>query len=181
MRSGPVQQGNCCGSCRRRLPSPPLHLQATSASGAAKKPAATGFLSSLVRSMGVSVAGTSSLTREDIASARAALKTKLMERNVAEEIAEKVCESVAAGLEGRRLGSFTRVSTVVREAVEAALTRILTPKRSIDVLRGVREAKARRRGDRVCRGGGGRAGLGACSVHSVHRPQRGRMILVPLH
>ncbi|KFM28829.1 Signal recognition particle receptor subunit alpha [Auxenochlorella protothecoides] len=123
--------------------------EATGASGAAKKPAATGFLSSLVRSMGVSVAGTSSLTREDIASARTALKTKLMERNVAEEIAEKVCESVAAGLEGRRLGSFTRVSTVVREAVEAALTRILTPKRSIDVLRGVREAKARRRGDRA--------------------------------
>uniref|UniRef100_A0A1D2AFE9 SRP54-type proteins GTP-binding domain-containing protein n=2 Tax=Auxenochlorella protothecoides TaxID=3075 RepID=A0A1D2AFE9_AUXPR len=119
--------------------------EATGASGAAKKPAATGFLSSLVRSMGVSVAGTSSLTREDIASARTALKTKLMERNVAEEIAEKVCESVAAGLEGRRLGSFTRVSTVVREAVEAALTRILTPKRSIDVLRGVREAKARGR------------------------------------
>ena len=36
------------------------------------------------------------------------------------------------------MGSWTRVSTAVRAAVEAALTRILTPKRSIDILREVR-------------------------------------------
>ena len=50
----------------------------------------------------------------------------------------RVAESVAASLEGQALGSFTRVSTAVRTAVEAALTRILTPKRSIDILREVR-------------------------------------------
>ena len=49
-----------------------------------------------------------------------------------------MAESVAASLEGQALGSFTRVSTAVRTAVEAALTRILTPKRSIDILREVR-------------------------------------------
>lgn len=40
-----------------------------------------------------------------------------------------------SGLEGRPLGSLTRVSTVVKTAVEAALTRILTPSRTIDILR----------------------------------------------
>lgn len=50
----------------------------------------------------------------------------------------RLAESVAASLEGQALGSFTRVSTAVRVAVEAALTRILTPKRSIDILREVR-------------------------------------------
>lgn len=44
---------------------------------------------------------------------------------------------MAASLVGQRLGSFTRISSAVRTALEAALTRILTPKRSIDVLREV--------------------------------------------
>ena len=43
-----------------------------------------------------------------------------------------------SGLEGRPLGSLTRVSTVVKTAVEAALTRILTPSRTIDILREAR-------------------------------------------
>ncbi len=50
----------------------------------------------------------------------------------------RVVDSVRENLEGRALGSLTRVSTAVRTAVEAALTRILTPKRSIDVLREAR-------------------------------------------
>ena len=49
--------------------------------------------------------------------------------------ARRVCQSVAAGLEGQALASFTRVSSAVKAAVEAALHRILTPRRSIDVLR----------------------------------------------
>lgn len=102
-----------------------------------------GLLSSFVRSMSVNVMGTGALTREDIAPALAEMKKKLMERNVAEEIAEKLTESVCTTLEGQRLGSFTRVTSAVRTAVEQALTRILTPKRSIDVLREVKAAKGR--------------------------------------
>lgn len=52
---------------------------------------------------------------------------------------------MAASLAGQRLGSFTRVSSAVRGAVEEALTRILTPKRSIDILREVQAARARGR------------------------------------
>ena len=102
-----------------------------------------GLLSSFVRSMSVNVMGTGALTREDIAPALAEMKKKLMERNVAEEIAEKLTESVCTSLEGQRLGSFTRVTSAVRTAFEQALTRILTPKRSIDVLREVRASKER--------------------------------------
>ena len=57
--------------------------------GAAKPKAGGGLLGAFVRSLGVSVVGTAALTREDIAGALAQLKRKLMERNVAEEIAEK--------------------------------------------------------------------------------------------
>lgn len=45
-------------------------------------------------------------------------------------------------LVGQRLESFTRVSTIVRKALEAALLRILTPKKSTDVLREILAAKA---------------------------------------
>ena len=112
------------------------------AGGAAAKP---GVLASFVRGLSVGVVGTAALARADLAPALADLKCKLMERNVAEEIAESLCESVAATLEGQRLGSFTRVATAVRAAFEEALTRILTPRRSVDVLREVRAARGRGR------------------------------------
>jgi signal recognition particle receptor subunit alpha len=122
------------------------NLESTGSNGTTAPPKPQpGLLSSFVRSIGVNVIGTAALNREDIAPALAELKKKLMERNVAEEIAEKVIESVATSLEGQRLGSFTRVTRAVKEAVEAALTRILTPKRSIDILREVRAAKGRGR------------------------------------
>ncbi|KAL6211460.1 hypothetical protein ACLB2K_016686 [Fragaria x ananassa] len=69
-----------------------------------------------------------------------ALKDRLMTKNVAEEIAEKLCESVAASLEGKKSGSFTSLA-----AMEEALVRILTPRRSIDILRDVHAAKEQRK------------------------------------
>ena len=50
---------------------------------------------------------------------------------------------MAANLVGQKLGGLRLISTAVKTALEAALTRILTPKRSIDVLREVQAAKAR--------------------------------------
>ncbi|EIE23438.1 SRP54-domain-containing protein [Coccomyxa subellipsoidea C-169] len=116
--------------------------EAGGAKGRAAK-GASSLLGSFVRNITTSVVGTAALTREDIVPALQGLKKKLMERNVAEGIAEKVVESVAANLEGQRLGSFTRVSSAVRAAVEQALHRILTPRRSIDILRDIALAKAR--------------------------------------
>ena len=55
----------------------------------------------------------------------------------------RLCESVAQTLVGKKLGSFTRVSSAVRTAVDEAITRILTPKRSIDVLREAQAARSR--------------------------------------
>ncbi|CAL9125120.1 unnamed protein product [Musa textilis] len=92
-------------------------------------------------SMFQSIAGNAVLEKSDLKPALKALKDRLMTKNVAEEIAEKLCESVAASLEGKKLGSFTRVSSTVQTAMEEALLRILTPKRSIDILRDVHVAK----------------------------------------
>ncbi|CAH9092498.1 unnamed protein product [Cuscuta europaea] len=92
-------------------------------------------------SMFQSIAGKANLEKEDLELALSGLKDMLMSKNVAEEIAEKLCESVAASLEGKKQASFTRISSIVKVAMEEALTRILTPKRSIDILRDVHAAK----------------------------------------
>ncbi|XP_047322906.1 signal recognition particle receptor subunit alpha-like [Impatiens glandulifera] len=92
-------------------------------------------------SMFQNISGKANLEKADLEPALKALKDRLMTKNVAEEIAEKLCESVAKSLEGKKLGSFTRISSTVQAAMEEALVRILTPKRSIDILRDVHAAK----------------------------------------
>lgn len=101
----------------------------------------TGWFSSMFQS----IAGKANLDKADLEPALKALKDRLMTKNVAEEIAEKLCESVAASLEGKKLASFTRISSIVQAAMEEALVRILTPRRSIDILRDVHAAKEQRK------------------------------------
>uniref|UniRef100_A0A7N0SWX5 SRP54-type proteins GTP-binding domain-containing protein n=1 Tax=Kalanchoe fedtschenkoi TaxID=63787 RepID=A0A7N0SWX5_KALFE len=96
-------------------------------------------------SMFQSIAGKDNLERGDLEPALKALKDRLMTKNVAEEIAEKLCESVATSLVGKRLASFTRISSTVQTAMEEALVRILTPRRSIDILRDVHASKEQRK------------------------------------
>ncbi|VAI43268.1 unnamed protein product [Triticum turgidum subsp. durum] len=107
---------------------------------AVRSTAKDGWFSSMFRS----IAGSNAELKEsDLQPALKSLKDRLMTKNVAEEIAEKLCESVAASLLGKKLGSFTRISSSVQAAMEEALVRILTPRRSIDVLRDVHAAKDR--------------------------------------
>lgn len=101
----------------------------------------TGWFSSMFQS----IAGKANLGKADLEPALKALKDRLMTKNVAEEIAEKLCESVAASLEGKKLASFTRISSTVQTAMEEALVRILTPRRSIDILRDVHASREQRK------------------------------------
>ncbi|GAA0183384.1 G-protein [Lithospermum erythrorhizon] len=96
-------------------------------------------------SMFQSISGKASLDKADLEPALKALKDRLMTKNVAEEISQKLCESVAASLEGKKLASFTRISSIAQTAMEEALVRILTPRRSIDILRDVHAAKEQRK------------------------------------
>ncbi|KAG2665020.1 hypothetical protein I3760_16G110500 [Carya illinoinensis] len=85
------------------------------------------------------------LEKSDLEPALKALKDRLMTKNVAEEIVEKLFESVAASLEGKKLASFTRISSIVQAAMEEALVRILTPRCSLDILRDVHAAREQRK------------------------------------
>ena len=82
------------------------------AADAVAKPAGGGLLSSFVRSIGVSMVGTAALTRDDIEPALEALKRKLMERNVAAEIADKcACCSILPRVSESYLSSDSNVGT----------------------------------------------------------------------
>jgi len=73
------------------------------------------------------------------------MKTHLIDKNVASDISQHLCDSVRSSLKGKRLGTFGSVSTLVKENMETALKRILTPKTSVDILRDIEQAKAKSR------------------------------------
>lgn len=50
--------------------------------------------------------GSKTLTEEDLKPVLEAMKQRLMQKNVAMAIAEKVCEGVGEGLVGKKIGSF---------------------------------------------------------------------------
>lgn len=110
------------------------------ANGAAPK--ARGVLGSFVSNLALRVVGSSALTADDLAPALVDMKRKLMERNVAEEIAGKVVDSVAQSLEGQKLSSFTGVAQFVRRAFEDSISGILN-KRQVDVLHDIKRKRAK--------------------------------------
>ena len=65
-------------------------------------------------------------------------------KNVASEIANKVCDNVAQNLEGKQLGSFQFVTTIVKQALQDSMVQILTPKRRVDILRDVYESQRKK-------------------------------------
>lgn len=115
---------------------------AAGSAGAQAKP--KGLLGSFMNSIAMRVVGKQALTAADLEPALLDMKRKLMERNVAEQIAQNICDSIARSLEGQKLASFTGVSKFVRSAFEEALAGILN-KRQTDVLLDIRKAQERGR------------------------------------
>ncbi|KAL6645395.1 hypothetical protein ACP70R_017003 [Stipagrostis hirtigluma subsp. patula] len=91
-----------------------------------------------------SIAGNNVLEKSDLQPVLKALRDRLMTKHT-EEIAEKLCESVAGSLEGKKLDLSQEYRLLFRKAMEEALLHILTPRRSIDILRDVHAAKERGR------------------------------------
>lgn len=92
-------------------------------------------------SMFKSLVGNKSLKHEDMVSVLDKLKDHLISKNVAADIAQKLCESVGVKLEGKVLGTFDSITTTVKNTLVDALVQILSPKRRVDILRDAMEAK----------------------------------------
>ncbi|CAK7206877.1 hypothetical protein SEUCBS139899_009683 [Sporothrix eucalyptigena] len=81
------------------------------------------------------VVGGKTLTKEDLDKAMKGMEDHLLRKNVAREAAVRLCESVEAELLGTKTGSFESTNARVKTALEAALTKMLTPTSSLDLLR----------------------------------------------
>lgn len=88
------------------------------------------------------LAGMRSLTEEDLKPVMEKFRDDLVSKNVAKNIADKLIQSVSATLEGRTMESMTSISTMVKRSLEDALTRILTPRQSTDLLAEIAAKKA---------------------------------------
>ena len=78
------------------------------------------------------------LTLADLEPILNQLRDHLIAKNVASEIAVKLCDSVAAKLEGQQVNTWLGLKGFVRNALEDSILRILSPNRNINILRDVR-------------------------------------------
>jgi signal recognition particle receptor subunit alpha len=111
--------------------------EAESVSNQGKSSGLFGFFKNLV--------GQKELTREDLEPILRQFKDQLMVKNVAADIVEELGESIVVTLVGKKLGSFTTIKSTVKLALEAALTRILTPTKQVDFLQGIATAQEEKR------------------------------------
>ncbi|KAG8988948.1 hypothetical protein FRB90_002476 [Tulasnella sp. 427] len=88
------------------------------------------------------ITGSKPLTKEELAPILSGMKDHLMKKNVAVDIANKICEGVGDNLVGKRAGGYGGVKTLVRGALSDAITRILTPSTSTDMLLAIRNKRA---------------------------------------
>jgi len=79
--------------------------------------------------------GNKQLTAADLEKPLEQMEELLTTKNVAREIAHKLCLAVQAKLVGKKLNSLYRVQTAVQQALESTLTALL--KTNVDLLRGV--------------------------------------------
>jgi signal recognition particle receptor subunit alpha len=76
------------------------------------------------------------LTSEDLKPVLNTMREHLMNKNVARDIADQICDSVGQSLIGKKTSGFGDggVKAEVRRSLEESLTRILTSKTSTDIL-----------------------------------------------
>lgn len=84
------------------------------------------------------MSGNKVLTDKDLQKPLEDMQRQLTSKNVANDIAAEICSNVRSKLVGKKMQSFSRVKTAVRQALEVAVTKILAPNkaRAVDPLRG---------------------------------------------
>merc|ERR1712147_568039 len=92
--------------------------------GAEEKPAGW-FGRSALGSLVANVSGTQTLTRDLVDPAMEKLRTTLMEKNVAVEVADAITATVSESLVGKKVERFARAKTLVRDALKDAVARVL--------------------------------------------------------
>ncbi|GKT92521.1 fused signal recognition particle receptor [Colletotrichum tofieldiae] len=107
-------------------------------STASKTEASGGLIGSGLSTIGGlfrNVVGGKTLTKADLDKAMKGMEEHLLKKNVAREAAVRLCEGVEKELLGVKTGSFESINAKIQAAMEASLTKMLTPTSSLDLLR----------------------------------------------
>ena len=96
-------------------------------------PKKKGFFSKITDGL-KSFTGNKTITNEDIESILIKFKEDLMQKNVGEEISQRLCSSIKTTLIDKKTQAFTSLRKTVKTCLEEALTKILTPKKNINIL-----------------------------------------------
>lgn len=111
----------------------------------AETPAKSGRVGGLFKSLTRNVknlTGGATLTDADLDPILKSFKTSLMAKNVGVEVADKLADSVRHSLVNKRTEKFTTMAATVKSTLSEAMETLLTPKKSIDVLRAALAAKS---------------------------------------
>ena len=82
----------------------------------------------------MTMTGSSAVDAADIAPAVQQFKDMLIQKNVAADIAESITTAVCDSLVGKKISGIHGIKAAAKDAMEEALTKILTPKQSTDIL-----------------------------------------------
>ena len=83
------------------------------------------------------IVGGRKLTEADLRQPLQQMQNHLLEKNVAREAADRLCASVEADLLDQTTASFTSIDKTIHESMIKALTRMLTPTSSLDLVRDI--------------------------------------------
>lgn len=111
------------------------------ASTGADKPGRVGGLFKTMTRSIKNITGGAKLTEEELEPILVSFKTNLMAKNVAANVAIKLADSVRASLIGRTTDRFTSMAGTVKSVLQESMETLLTPKKSIDVMRAALAAK----------------------------------------
>jgi signal recognition particle receptor subunit alpha len=90
------------------------------------------------------IVGGKTLTAADLEKPLKGMEDHLMKKNVAREAAVRLCETLEKDLVGTKTSNFTSVEATLRQAMERALRKMLTPTTPLDLLREIQAVKGKR-------------------------------------
>ncbi|KAK0248430.1 hypothetical protein B0A54_15960 [Friedmanniomyces endolithicus] len=93
--------------------------------------------SSRLTSLFRNVVGGKTLTKADLQLPLQQMQTHLLSKNVAPEAANRLCQAVETDLLDQKTANYTSIESTIRDSMTKALTRMLTPTSSLDLLREV--------------------------------------------
>ncbi|KAI9297596.1 P-loop containing nucleoside triphosphate hydrolase protein [Neoconidiobolus thromboides FSU 785] len=87
-----------------------------------------------------SLTGQHIINEDELIPVLANMKEHLVQKNVAEEIASHLCESVKSDIVGKKLGGFQSLAKAVSDSLRESITQILTPGTSMDIIKEINNA-----------------------------------------